>query len=176
MKRRALFELGLAALGFLFLGQDVDVEPGQLRGQAHVLAAPADGERQLLVGHHDLDALGVLVENDLGHLGGLQRVHEEGRRILVPRDDVDLLALKLVDDRLHAAAAHTDAGADRVDGVVVGNHGDLRAAAGVAGHGLDLDDAVVDLGHFHLEQLGHEFRRGAATGRSAARAPRGAHP
>jgi hypothetical protein len=129
MKRlRALFELGLATLGFLLLGQDVDVEVGQLRGKAHVLTTTADGEAQLLIRHHDLDLAGVFIENNLRHLGGLQRVHQEGRRILVPRDDVDLLALKLVDDRLHAGTAHTDAGADRVDGVVVGNHGDLRAA------------------------------------------------
>jgi hypothetical protein len=31
-----------------------------------------------------------------------------------PRDDVDLLALQFA-DHLHAAAAHADAGADRVD-------------------------------------------------------------
>ena len=39
---------------------------------------------------------------------------------------------------------------------------DLGAAAGVAGDGLDLDDAVVDLGHFLREQLLHELGRGAA--------------
>jgi hypothetical protein len=44
-----------------------------------------------------------------------------------PRDDVDFLALQFVDDGLHAAAAHTDAGADRVDGGIVGDHGDLGA-------------------------------------------------
>ena len=30
------FKLGLAALGFLFLGQDVDVEAGELRGQNQI--------------------------------------------------------------------------------------------------------------------------------------------
>ena len=60
---------------------------------------------------------------------------------------------------MHARAAHTDASADGVDRVVIGNDRDLGARTRVAGHGLDLDDAVVDLGHFHLEQLGHEFRR-----------------
>src|SRR5690606_24556087 len=86
---------------------------------------------------------------------------QEGGLVLVPRDDVDLLALQLVHHGLHAAAAHTDAGAHRVDGVVVGDDGDLRAAARVAGHGLDLDDAVVDLRHLHLEQFRHELRVGA---------------
>ena len=39
------------------LGQDVDVPAGELRGQPHVLAAPADGEAQLIVGHHHVDAV-----------------------------------------------------------------------------------------------------------------------
>ena len=73
-----------------------------------------------------------------------------------PRDDVDLLALQLLDDGLDAAALHADAGADRVDRAVVADDADLGAAAGVAGRGLDLDDAVVNLGHFLGEQLLHE--------------------
>ena len=77
---RALGEFLLAALGFLRLGQDVDVPAGQLRGEAHVLAAAADGERQLLVGNDDFDAVGFLVEHDLGDFGRLQRVDDEGRR------------------------------------------------------------------------------------------------
>ena len=32
---------------------------------------------------------------------------------------------------------------------------------GIAGHGLDLDDAVINLRHFLREQLGHELRMGA---------------
>src|SRR3546814_13513996 len=39
---------------------------------------------------------------------------------------------------------------------------DLRAAAGIAGDGLDLDDAVVDFGHFLREQLLHELAVRAA--------------
>src|SRR5690606_18786427 len=152
----------LAALAFLGLGQDVDVEAGQLRGEAHVLAAPADRQRQLFVGHHHLDLAALFVDHDLRDFGRLKGVHEEGCLILVPRDDVDLFALQLVDDRLHARAPHADAGADRVDRVVIGNDADLGAAAGVAGHGLDLDDAVVDFRHFHLEQFRHELRVGAA--------------
>ena len=37
-----LAELALPALAILGLGDDVDVPAGELRGQAHVLAAPAD--------------------------------------------------------------------------------------------------------------------------------------
>ncbi len=77
----ALLEFLLAALRLLLLGEDVDVPAGELRGEADVLAAAADGERELLVGHHHLDPLGVLVEHDLGHLGRLQRVDDEGRGV-----------------------------------------------------------------------------------------------
>ena len=112
---RALGEFLLAALGFLGLGQDVDLPAGELRGQAHVLAAAADGERQLLVGHHDFDALGLFVEHDLGDFGGRQRIDDEGRGILRPRDDVDLLALELAAPPPARDAAHADAGADGID-------------------------------------------------------------
>src|SRR5712675_1097594 len=51
------------------------------------------------------------------------------------------------DHGLHARAAHADAGADRIDRGIAGDHADLGAGTGVAGDRLDLDDAVVDLGH-----------------------------
>ena len=99
---RALGEFLLAAFGFLGFGQDVDVPAGQLRGEAHVLPAPADRQRKLIVGNDDLDAGRILVEHDLHHLGRLQRVDDEGRGVRRPGNDVDLLALQFVDDRLHA--------------------------------------------------------------------------
>ena len=158
---RAFLEFGLTAFGLIGLRHDVDVQSGQLRGQAHVLAAPPDGQRQLLVRDDNGYPVGILVQNDLGDLGGLKRVDQEGRRVFVPRNDVDFLALQLVDDSLNAASAHTDASSDRVDRAVIGNNADLGARSGIAGNGLDLDDAVIDLGHFHFEQSGQEFRRGA---------------
>src|SRR5690606_27069834 len=60
-----------------------------------------------------------------------------------------------------AAAAHADAGADRVDRGIPRDHADLGAAAGIAGDRLHGDDAVIDLRHFLREQLGHELRMGA---------------
>ncbi|MNS76680.1 hypothetical protein D3C72_1102350 [compost metagenome] len=46
--------------------------------------------------------------------------------------------------------------------MVVGEHGDLGAVARIAGTGLDFHQALADFRHFQLEQLDHEFRRGAA--------------
>jgi hypothetical protein len=75
---------------------------------------------------------------------------------------VDAFAVELVRHRLHARAAHADAGADRIGAGVVSDHRDLGAIARIAGAGLDLDQALADFRHFELEQLHHEFRRCAA--------------
>jgi hypothetical protein len=139
------------------LGHDVDLRAGELAGEPHVLAAAADGQRQLIVGHHHFDAAFLLVDHDAADGRGLERVDDEGRGVLAPGDDVDLLALQFLHHRLDAAALHADAGADRVDAGIAADHADLGAAARIAGGGLDLDDAVVDFGHFLREQLLHEF-------------------
>ena len=114
-KFRALLELRLPVLGFLLLGDDVDVPAGELRSEPHILAAPADRQRELLVGDDHLHALLVLVEHHLGDFRGRQRIDHEIRGVRGPRDNVDLLALQLVDDGLHTRTAHADAGADRID-------------------------------------------------------------
>src|SRR4029077_17678666 len=151
----------LAALALLGLGHDVDFPAGELRGELDVLATATDRQAQLIVRHDDLGLVLLLVHQHLADLGRRQRIDDEVGGVVRPRDDVDLLALQLLHDGLHAAAAHADAGADRIDGAVVAQHGDLGAAAGVAGHRLDLDDVVVDLRHFLHEQLGHELRMAA---------------
>ena len=95
-------------------------------------------------------------------LAGCKRLGHEVRRLLGERDDVDLLAPQLVDDHADAGASGADAGADRIDVLVVGPDRDLGAVPGLAGAGLDLDDAVGDLGHLELEEPLDETRVGAA--------------
>src|SRR6185295_15035296 len=169
----ALDELALALLAGVGFREDVDLRDGQLAGEADVLAAAADGEAQLVVGDDDLDAAFLLVDDDSADGRRLQRVDDEGREVLRPGDDIDLLALQLLHHGLDAAALHSDAGADRVDRAVVADHADLGAATRIAGRGLDLDDAVVNLGHFLGEQLLHEVGMGARQEdlRAAALAP-----
>ena len=77
-------------------------EPVSWRGETDVLAAAADGERQLVVGHHHLDPAFLLVDDDARDRGRLQAVDDEGGEVLAPGDDVDLLALQLLDDGLDA--------------------------------------------------------------------------
>src|SRR6266851_4920483 len=136
--KRGLEQLGalagflLAALALLGLGHDVDFPAGELGGELDVLAAAADGEAQLIVGHDDLGLVLLLVHQHLADLGRGQRIDDEVRGIVRPRDDVDLLALQLLHDGLYAAAAHADAGTDRIDRAVVAQHRDLGAAARAA--------------------------------------------
>ncbi len=60
-------------------------EAGQLAGETHVLAAAADREAELVVGHHDLDAALFLVDDDAADRRRLERVDDEGRDVLATR-------------------------------------------------------------------------------------------
>ena len=66
-----LFLFSALPFALFLLGQDVDIPAGQLRGQAHVLATPANRDVLLLVGNDDLDlGAGGLESPDLGPLRG----------------------------------------------------------------------------------------------------------
>ncbi len=81
--------------------------------------------------------------------------------IFVVLDDVDLFAAQFADDRLHAHALHAHARADGVHVFVFRHDGDLGALAGFTGDGADHNRAVVNFRDFGLEQVLHQFRRGA---------------
>ena len=144
--------LGLLG-GELGLGADVHAPAGEPRRQAGVLALAADRQRQLVVGDDHGRLLGLVVDEHLAHARGRERLGDEAGGLVVEGDDVDLLAAQLGHDHAHARAARAHAGADRVDAVGVGDDGDLRAVAGLAGDVGDLDEAVGDLGDLELEQL-----------------------
>src|SRR5215213_8636768 len=122
----------LLLLGELGLRADVDAPAGQAGGEPRVLALAADRQRQLVV-RHDHGRLAVLVVDEhLAHARGAQRLGDEPGRLVVVRDDVDLLAAELGDDHPHARAARPDAGADWIDAVRVRDDRDLRAITGLA--------------------------------------------
>src|SRR5439155_1041027 len=79
-------------------------------------------------------------------------VGDEDAGVIVPRDDVDLLATELGDDRLDARPTLADRGTDRVETLLARRDGDLRPRAGLAGDRLDLDGAAVDLGDLELAE------------------------
>ena len=78
--------------------------------------------------------------------------------VLVPLNDVDLLAAQLADDGLDARALHADAGADRIDIALARSYGDLGAFAGFARDAPDLNGAVVDFRNFGLEEVLNQCR------------------
>ena len=105
----------LERFGQFVVRHDLDVPADELRRQPDVLPAPADRQRQLIVGdQHDRPAESRVGEH-FRHLRRLQRVGNEHLQRVVPADDVDPLAVQLVDDVLDAAAANADARADAID-------------------------------------------------------------
>src|SRR6185312_27346 len=145
----------------LRIGLDVDLPAREARGEAGVEPLLADRERELVVRHDDGRVAALVVDVDLAHARGRERLRDEPRRLGVPRDDVDLLAAELGDDHADARAARADAGADRVDALGVRLDRDLRAVARLAGDAADLDEAVGDLRHLELEQRLDQLRRTA---------------
>ena len=150
-------EFLLAAFGFLGLGQDVDLPAGELGGEAHILAAAADAQRNCSSGTTTSTRWVSSSSTTLVTSAGARALTMKVAGLAVPRNDVDALALQFLHHRLHAHAAHADAGADRIDAGILGDHGDLGAAARIAGHGADLDHAVIDFRHFLGEQAHHEL-------------------
>src|SRR5205807_2205172 len=153
--------LGLAlGLGVGF-GHDVEIPAAELAREADDLAAAPDRLRQLVLRHRDVHAVRVLVHDDRHDLRRRHGVDHELGRIIDVGNDVDALAGDLVGHRLHARAAHADAGPHRIDARVVAAHRDLGAHSGVARRAEDLDEALPDLGDFELEELDQKLGRRA---------------
>src|SRR5579864_4399362 len=116
---RALDELALALLARIGLRQNVDLRGRQLARKPHVLAPAADRKAQLVVGNDDFDPAFFLVDDNPADGRRLKCIDDKGREVLRPGNDVDLLALELLDHRLDPAALHPDAGSDGIDRTVV---------------------------------------------------------
>src|SRR6185437_335441 len=122
----------------------------------------ANGERKLRVIHDHFHVLFHGIENrDAAHLRRAQRVGGEDHGVVREFDDVDFFTAQLANDRLHTHALHAHAGADAIHVAVAAEYGNLGAFAGFARAALDLHRAVVDFGHFLLEQAHDQFRRRA---------------
>src|SRR5690606_24899480 len=148
----------LAVLAF-FRRHDVDLPAGELGRQAHVLAAGADGLREVLGVDHDIHGVLVFVDHDGFNMRRRQRADDELGGVFRPQHDVYLFAAQFVADGGDARTAHADASADRIDTLVVGDDRDLGAHAGVSRRRLDLEQALFDFRHFVLKQLADEVGR-----------------
>src|SRR6185503_7861690 len=124
---RLRFRLRLELGTHLRLAADVDAPAGQLRGEPRILAFLADRERKLPVRNDHVRGLVVGDDVDADDVRRLERVGDVLLGLLVPFDNVDLLATELVHDRLHAEPPLTDARAARIDAGLACADGDLRA-------------------------------------------------
>src|SRR4029077_10988436 len=150
---RFLFGFGLAT--------HVELPSGEAMREAHVLAALANRERELIVGHDHFHRVLVLVDYHLGDFCRRECAADQLGLVVGPRHDVDFFAAQFLDDRLHAGAFHPDACADRVDVGILGIDRDFGASAGLARALANLDDALVNFRHFLLEELHQEVVGGA---------------
>ena len=108
------------------------------------------------------------MDDDAGDSGRRQRVGDEARRIVGVVDDVDLLPAQLSHDGAHARTHRANACALGVDALAGGGDGDLRAMSGFTGDGLDLDEALLNLGNLTLEEAGDEVGVSARQGDTRA--------
>ena len=121
--------IGLAGLllGRLVGGHDVDLPARQVRGQAHVLPPAADRDGEVFLVDHHIHRVLFLVNHDGLDIGRRQSANDKLGRIFAPQHDVHPLARQFVGHRVDAGAAHTDAGANWVDPLVVREHCNLGA-------------------------------------------------
>ena len=142
-----------------------------------VLALFANGKRELVVGNDDAGVVLLLVNQHAGDLSRGQCVGNVDGGIGIPQNDVHALTAKLTHDSAHAAALGANAGAHGIQAIVQGVDGDLGSLARLAGDGLDLNGALVDLGHLLLEETLDEsrVRTGDDDGRTAVLAAHGRH-
>src|SRR5574341_369651 len=134
---------------------DVDSPASQFGSEPCILAFPANSQRELVVRHdHNSCAalVGVIIEKYCTHAGWAEGLRDKDRLIRAPLDDIDFLAVELLDNALNTHTAHADARANRVRTLLNGRHCHLRSCARLAGDALNLNRAIVDLGHFIFEQ------------------------
>ena len=115
-----------------------------------------------MVGHRGLAALGPLgVHLDRDHVRRGEGRGDELLGVVGVLDHVDLLSPELLHNGRNPAALGADTGADRVHVLVTAPNGHFGTAARLAGDGLDLDGAVLDLGGLHLKEALDQPRMGA---------------
>ena len=134
---------------------------GEAGGEVDVLPAGADGAREVVRLDREIHAAVSLIDADAEHDRRLHGVHDVLNRIVIPLHEIDLLAAELVLDCGDAALLHADAGADRVNPLVLRKERDLGAPClGHAGNRLDLNEVLTDFRDLLPHDLGQELRIG----------------
>src|SRR5690606_8773952 len=98
-----------------------------------------------------------LVDQNAANRCWLKRVHNKGRDVVGPWNDIDFLALHFLHDSLNATTRHTDTGANRINRAVMADDANFGSATRITRCRFDFDDAIVDFGNFLCEQQFHEI-------------------
>ena len=168
-----LFHGGPAFVGVLFLlvsekihllcgGKALDVyfPARKPRGEAGILAVPADCQRQFVVGNDGYGALFVRLRH--GNDGrGRKCLCDKFEGIFAPKNNIDLFSAEFLDDGVYSRTLIAHAGADGIDAVIVGTDRHFRAVSRFSGNRLDFHDSLRDLGHLLFKQFLDEPGRGA---------------
>ncbi len=102
-----------------------------------------------------------LLEGDGVDAGGTQRTLYKERGVVGEVDHIDILVAQLTDDTVDTEPLHPHAGTYRIDAVVIGLYGYLRALTRDAGNTLDGDQPIGNLGDLLFEEPLQKHRRGA---------------
>ncbi len=119
------------------------------------MALPADGKRQLGVGHYDDGGSTSFIALHQLHTQRPRRAEglaDELLDVRAPLHHINSLATKFVDDRLDTHPPHSHARTHGVHARLKGGDGYLGAEAGFAGDRLDLNRSVVYLRNLELQQ------------------------
>ena len=106
----------------------------------------------MVFGHLGGRRPGLAVDLHGEHLGWAERIGDQLRRFIRPRDDVDSLRPELADDAADPYPSRADAGAHWVDAVLVCRHGDLGSDAWFACQRPDDDRSRREFRDLELEQ------------------------
>ena len=119
----------------------------------------ADSQRKLRILDDHFQLLRFRIDNlHARHFCRAQRLLRERYRLFVIRDNVDLFAAQLANDRLHAHAFHAHARAHGIDVFVAARHRHFRPLPRFPRGESNLHRAVINFRHFHLKQALHQAR------------------
>ena len=87
------------------IGFDIDVPADELLGEARVLAALADGERELVFVYKNLDTFVGLIDFEVFDFRRLEGFDDKSVDVRTPVDDVHFFVVQFTHDVFHALAA-----------------------------------------------------------------------
>ena len=142
-----------------------------MRRKAGVLSLFSDSQGKLIIRDNDKCLLLIRIRKNRDNLCRRKRIFNQICLVLIPVDDVDLLTIQFIHNRVDTGTVHADTGSDCIDIRLIAVNCDLRTRSGLSCNCLDLDHTITDFRDFFLEESLHQLRMCA--GYKDFRPPRG---